>query len=84
MTRVDARLGVAESEYANARILEQRRRMLTASAGVSFSACPTQKDLTRRGAIGDEEAVLRGVVRHVTQTLGGYKVGVELHFDREG
>jgi hypothetical protein len=52
MDRVESRLIVAEAEYANAQTLEERRRMLTASAGVSFSACPMQKDLTRRGAIG--------------------------------
>jgi hypothetical protein len=52
MARVAARLSVVENEYTSARILEERRRMLTASAGVSFSACPMQKDLTRRGAIG--------------------------------
>ena len=52
MARVEARLNVAESEYETARTLEERRRMLTASAGVSFSACPMQKDLTRRGAVG--------------------------------
>jgi hypothetical protein len=52
MARVEARLNVAESEYATAQMLEEQRRMLTASAGVSFSACPMQKDLTRRGAVG--------------------------------
>ena len=52
MARVEARLNVAESEYATAQTLEEQRRMLTASAGVSFSACPMQKDLTRRGAVG--------------------------------
>jgi hypothetical protein len=52
MARVEARLNAAESEYRTAQTLEEQRRMLTASAGVSFSACPMQKDLTRRGAVG--------------------------------
>lgn len=32
-------------------------------------------------AIGQEQAALRGVVRHSTQTIGGYRVGIELLFD---
>lgn len=31
--------------------------------------------------VEDSVCVLRGAIRHVTQTLGGYKVGVELVFD---
>ena len=52
LTYVATRLRVAESDYAKAHTLAEQRSRLTASAGVSFSACPTQRDLTRRGAIG--------------------------------
>lgn len=31
--------------------------------------------------VGEDTAVLRGVVRHSTQTLGGFKLGVEISFD---
>ncbi len=33
--------------------------------------------------IGDQRVVLRGVVRHSTQTIGGYRVGIELLFDEQ-
>lgn len=30
--------------------------------------------------VGEDEAVLRGRVRHCTQTISGYKIGIELEF----
>ncbi len=31
--------------------------------------------------IDQQQVTLRGVVRHSTQTIGGYRVGIELRFD---
>jgi hypothetical protein len=47
-----ASLADADRDYGNAAVLARERNRLFASAGVSFSACAMQKDLTRRGAIG--------------------------------
>lgn len=46
-----------------------------------YKEIPIGVTLTLEVLIGDEALQVRGRTAHCTQTLGGYKVGVELEFD---
>jgi hypothetical protein len=83
--RYDLEWGQARVEYdvASGRPPEHLTVMQVSPGGVmlrGFGEPAPGTGVTLQISLDEESAVLRGIIRHVTQSLGGYKIGIELLF----
>lgn len=67
------------------KVVERRGKLLNASAGGLMMLCQKEVPISAAVAVvftsvAEDECLLSGEVRHCTSTVGGYKIGLRLHF----
>ena len=84
--RAYVQFGVAKLSFDDEQGMPDVRtgRLLNASHGgvmiKQYQSIPAKTELQIEATIGDETFALAGHVVHATETLGGFKIGIELRF----